>query len=65
LAIDVEKDGILAVSFCPGWVQTDMGGEKAALTPQESVSALLTTTFQLTNEYSGGYFRRTGDRIPY
>uniref|UniRef100_A0A914UPB1 Uncharacterized protein n=1 Tax=Plectus sambesii TaxID=2011161 RepID=A0A914UPB1_9BILA len=65
LSIDLEKDGILVVSFCPGWVQTDMGGAQAALTPEESISALLTTTFQLTNEHSGGYFRRTGETIPY
>ncbi|KAK6022922.1 c-factor family protein, partial [Ostertagia ostertagi] len=32
VAIDLEPEHILVASFCPGWVQTDMGGPKAHLT---------------------------------
>lgn len=32
LSIDFRDDGIIATALCPGWVQTDMGGDGAMLT---------------------------------
>jgi NAD(P)-dependent dehydrogenase (short-subunit alcohol dehydrogenase family) len=40
LAKEVEPRGISVVIFTPGWVQTDMGGAKAALTPEESIGGM-------------------------
>ena len=40
LAKELEPRGISVVIFDPGWVQTDMGGENAALTPQESIGGM-------------------------
>jgi NAD(P)-dependent dehydrogenase (short-subunit alcohol dehydrogenase family) len=40
LAKDVEPRGISVVIFSPGWVQTDMGGANAALTPEQSIGAM-------------------------
>ena len=40
LAIDLAPHGITCVVVNPGWVQTDMGGTHATLTPAESVSKL-------------------------
>ena len=37
LAIDLAPRGITCVVVNPGWVQTDMGGAHATLTPVESV----------------------------
>uniref|UniRef100_A0A914UNX7 Uncharacterized protein n=1 Tax=Plectus sambesii TaxID=2011161 RepID=A0A914UNX7_9BILA len=65
LAVDLKNDGILAVAFCPGWVQTDMGGPHAHLKVNDSVSALITTIEKLTDEHTGGYFQHTGETIPY
>ena len=44
LAIDLRKQSILAVSFCPGWVQTDMGGPNARVSPElVNVSAIFSS----------------------
>ncbi len=38
MSLSLKDDGILVYLFCPGWVQTDMGGANASLRPSESVS---------------------------
>jgi NAD(P)-dependent dehydrogenase (short-subunit alcohol dehydrogenase family) len=40
LARDVRPRGISVVIFSPGWVQTDMGGANAALTPEQSIGGM-------------------------
>ncbi|GGI89501.1 SDR family oxidoreductase [Legionella impletisoli] len=40
-AIDVAKDDVNVMLLHPGWVKTDMGGEDAELTPEESVRRML------------------------
>ncbi|HTB94059.1 MAG TPA: SDR family oxidoreductase [Candidatus Sulfotelmatobacter sp.] len=40
LAKELEPRGVSVVIFDPGWVQTDMGGANAALTPQESIGGM-------------------------
>ncbi|CAL2044842.1 unnamed protein product [Caenorhabditis brenneri] len=58
LSIDLKDDHILAVNFCPGWVQTDMGGPQAALTVDQSTSELVSSFNKLDNSHNGGYFQR-------
>jgi hypothetical protein len=36
------------IAMSPGWVQTDMGGQDAPLTPGESVQAMLGSADRLT-----------------
>ncbi|KAK5979400.1 C-factor domain protein [Trichostrongylus colubriformis] len=65
VSIDLEPEHILVASFCPGWVQTDMGGAGASITVEESASALVSSFAKLNKEHHGGYFRRSLEPIPY
>ena len=65
LSIDLESEGIMAVTLHPGWVKTDMGGQNAAVTTKESVEGLLTVIGSLDNSTNGGFFDFTGKALPW
>jgi NAD(P)-dependent dehydrogenase (short-subunit alcohol dehydrogenase family) len=65
MAHDLEKDGVLAVAIHPGWVRTDMGGDAAPLSAEESVSAMIATIDALSAEQSGKMVDRTGEPLPW
>ena len=46
-------------TICPGWVQTDMGGENATLTIEESTIQI--AAFALRDNFPNGQFLRHGD----
>jgi NAD(P)-dependent dehydrogenase (short-subunit alcohol dehydrogenase family) len=60
LAIDLAPRGITCVVVNPGWVQTDMGGPHATLTPAESVSRLRRLIDSLGPAQSGKFFNHDG-----
>jgi NAD(P)-dependent dehydrogenase (short-subunit alcohol dehydrogenase family) len=60
LAIDLAPRGIICVVVNPGWVQTDMGGPNATLTPAESVSRLRRLIDGLEPAQSGRFFNHDG-----
>ena len=41
LAVDLKGDGIAVGIYHPGWVQTDMGGSSASITPAASAIGLM------------------------
>jgi hypothetical protein len=49
----------------PGWVQTDMGGENAALTPEQSVSGMRSVIEGLTLDDSGTFRAHSGGQEPW
>lgn len=60
LAIDLAPRGITCVVANPGWVQTDMGGPRATLSPAESVSRLRRLIDSLRPAQSGKFFNHDG-----
>ncbi|EYC26371.1 hypothetical protein Y032_0010g1121 [Ancylostoma ceylanicum] len=65
ISIDLKPDHILVAMFCPGWVQTDMGGEGAQITLEESMEDLVPSIYKLSKEHHGGYFNRDLTTIPF
>ncbi|XP_069936110.1 uncharacterized protein [Cherax quadricarinatus] len=65
LAMEYGKEGILFVAIHPGWVRTDMGTSAAPLNVEESISDVLKTLSNLTEDHSGLLISNTGDIIPW
>jgi NAD(P)-dependent dehydrogenase (short-subunit alcohol dehydrogenase family) len=62
LAMDLGSQGITTITVHPGWVQTDMGGAGATLTPQDSVSGLIRLLDGLTPTDNGEFFKWDGSK---
>ena len=60
LSNDLIKDGIIACSVHPGWVDTDMGGPNALVTIDDSVKGILKLLTSLNQDSNGGFFRYDG-----
>lgn len=65
LSIDLRPRDITVVSFCPGWVQTDMGGPDASLTPAESIGSLKKVMASLTLADTGRFLSHDGREVPW
>lgn len=66
MALELQKDGIISVNVNPGWVKTDMGGQKAQFTPEESVQNLIQNVVEkVTVEDSGGFLNFDGSVHPW
>lgn len=65
VAIDVKDRGIIVGLVHPGWVQTDMGGAAAEITPQESASGIRQVTADWTLERSGDFLKWNGETHPW
>jgi NAD(P)-dependent dehydrogenase (short-subunit alcohol dehydrogenase family) len=68
----VLKDASLAlagqavcVALHPGWVQTDMGGPNAEITPELSVRNMRALLAALKPGDNGGYFAHDGERLAW
>lgn len=61
IAIDLKDRGIIVGLVHPGYVQTDMGGPNAEITPQESAQGIyaLATGWQLAQ--SGDFYKWNGE----
>jgi len=65
LSIDLKPRGITLAAVHPGWVQTDMGGPNATLTPADSIAGLTQVVLGLTPEKTGRFFNYDGTEIAW
>lgn len=65
LAAALAERGITVVSLHPGWVQTDMGGERAPVAPADSVAGLLRVIDALDLARSGSFLDWQGEVLPW
>jgi NAD(P)-dependent dehydrogenase (short-subunit alcohol dehydrogenase family) len=64
LALDLKDKGISVGSVHPGYVQTDMGGPGAEITPAESAAGIYQVVAKLDLASSGGFFKWNGEKHP-
>lgn len=65
LAVDLAADGITVIAVHPGWVQTDMGGDGAAIAPRVSVAGLRALFDRVGLAESGRFFSYDGSELPW
>jgi len=69
VAIDLKGRGIVVGLVHPGWVQTDMGGDQAPLTPEQSASSLRQTLSQVLEQrdpkHRGAFLNHDGSTLPW
>lgn len=64
-AQEITDTGVAVVMFHPGWVQTDMGGPSASLTPTQSITALRSSIEKLSFEDTGKFMNYDGTPMPW
>jgi NAD(P)-dependent dehydrogenase (short-subunit alcohol dehydrogenase family) len=64
-SIDLAGRGVTAVTYHPGWVQTDMGGPSATLTVAESTAAIAKLIDGLGPKDNGKFFDYDGKELPW
>ncbi|MBT8056513.1 MAG: SDR family oxidoreductase [Gammaproteobacteria bacterium] len=65
LANELKPEGFTCLTIHPGWVQTDMGGENANLTPEESISGMREVIATVGPEKTGTYWSYGGEEVPW
>ncbi|HEY79770.1 MAG TPA: SDR family oxidoreductase [Caldilineae bacterium] len=65
LASELRPEGVIAVVAHPGWVQTDMGGPAAPISPAASARGILNLAERLTPADSGEFFTWEGKKHPW
>ena len=66
LSLEYAEDEILVSSIHPGWVQTDMGGNQAPLTKEESVRHMIATIAKMeTGKFYNFDFAESGKYLPW
>ena len=64
-----EQPGITVLAIHPGWVQTEMGGQQAPLTPEQSAASLrqtLNTVLESRDsKFKGAFLNHDGTPLPW
>lgn len=64
-SITYGAQGVTCIAFHPGWVQTDMGGSGASLTPEQSVRDLRATLSKVDASANGSFLNHDGTPIAW
>lgn len=64
-ALNFGPQGATCVAFHPGWVKTDMGGDQADLTVEQSVTGMRATLAALTAADNGRFLNYDGTPLPW
>ncbi len=65
LAAEFRDEGFICIVLSPGWVQTDMGGPDATLTPEQSIAGMRAVIDELTPADTGTYWNHDGTKLPW
>lgn len=65
LAVDLSGRGVIALALSPGWVRTDMGGQRADLDVETSVRGMKKVIDDLRPEDSGKFMAWDGRVLPW
>ena len=65
LARALAERGIVVLALHPGWVQTEMGGAQAQVTPADAVAGLLRVIDAATPSQSGAFLDWRGASLPW
>ena len=65
LAAELGPEGFTCIVLTPGWVQTDMGGPNANLTPAESIAGMKAVLDRLTPADNGTFWSYNGSQVPW
>jgi NAD(P)-dependent dehydrogenase (short-subunit alcohol dehydrogenase family) len=68
-AAQAEQPEVTVLAIHPGWVQTDMGGAQAPLTPEQSASSLRQTLNHILDQcdpkHRGAFLNHDGQTLPW
>lgn len=65
LSAELGEQGLIAVLFHPGHVQTDMGGKAAPVMPHTSIEGMKNQIVALTRDDNGRFLSYDGHQIPW
>jgi NAD(P)-dependent dehydrogenase (short-subunit alcohol dehydrogenase family) len=65
MSCDLASRGIVVVALSPGWVRTDMGGPRAAISVSQSAAGLLDVIDRLTLQDTGSFLDFRGERLAW
>ena len=65
MGINLRERGITAIALHPGWVRTELGGDTADLSVEESVDACIRTIAGLELRDGGRFVAYSGEDMPY
>jgi NAD(P)-dependent dehydrogenase (short-subunit alcohol dehydrogenase family) len=65
LSREYESRGLIIVMIAPGWVRTEMGGPKAPLSPEQSITGVRKALAALTAKDNGRFVKNDGGDYPW